>query len=67
MWRSWTLYVNVYNVAKLFGLSIDLNKEVWLREKILRIFSYSVLMRKDTDQKNSEYGHFLAVFVSLRK
>ena len=25
---------------------------------LLRIFSYSVRMRENTDQKNSEYGHF---------
>ena len=26
--------------------------------ELLRIFSYSVRMRENTDQKNSEYGHF---------
>ena len=28
-------------------------------EEILRIYPNSVQMRKNTDQKNSEYGHFL--------
>ena len=27
--------------------------------EILRISSYSVRMRENTDQNNSEYGHFL--------
>ena len=27
--------------------------------EILRISAYSVQMRENTDQKNSEYGHFL--------
>ena len=29
------------------------------RREILRISPYSVRMREDTDQKDSEYGHFL--------
>ena len=28
---------------------------------ILSISLYSVLMRENTDQKNSEYGHFLRI------
>ena len=32
---------------------------IWTKyREILCIFPYSVLMRENTDQKNSEYGHF---------
>ena len=33
---------------------------IWTEyEEILRISPYSVRMRENTEQKNSEYGHFL--------
>ena len=33
--------------------------------EILRISAYSVWMRENTDQNNSEYGHFYAIIVTL--
>ena len=35
--------------------------------EILRIYSYSVQIRENTDQKNSEYKHFLRSFQHLLK
>ena len=31
----------------------------WIRREILRMSLYSVRMRENVDQNNSEYGHFL--------
>ena len=49
-----------------------LYSELWLfsrirteHEEILRISPYSVRMQENTDQSNSEYGHFLLSDLSL--
>ena len=61
-------------VSRLWGYGINSNRfnnSIWimtlaLREKcpyseffVVRIFPYFVRMRENTDQENSEYGHFL--------
>ena len=42
--------------SEFFWFSFSLIRTEY--SEMLRIFPYSVWMRENTDQKNSEYGHF---------
>ena len=56
---AWKVSVFVVFLVRIFP-HLD-----WKCIQILRIFPYLVQMRKNTNQKNSEYGHFSRRFISM--
>ena len=57
----WTQDTNGFNASKIsnFHLTRAFMKINIRRLEIRSISQYSVRMRENTDQNNSEYGHFL--------
>ena len=64
--QSYELYPEELTLRKVFVVGVFLVRifRIWTGE-ILSITPYSVRMRKNTDQKNSEYGYFLCTITSL--
>ena len=70
MWNNVNNFLSLFSLLSVFGVFLirisRVRTEYGELLRILCISPYSVRMRKNTDQKNSEYGHFLRTENLLR-